>query len=293
MKVFLWIKLMRPKHYLKNLLIFAPVFFDNKFFEAPLITRCICGCIIFSLLSSVIYIINDLNDIQSDRLHEKKKNRPLASGDVSIKEAALLLCFLTVCIVVLYVMMPGEGKRGWQFLVAYFGLNVAYSVRFKQIPLLDIVILVSGFLLRLLYGAAIVDIQVSFWLCMTVMAASFYLGMGKRRNELKRNSRDAEKIRGVLKFYSIDFLDKNMYMCMGMAVVFYALWSGAVETVGKTGINCQIWTVPLVMVIAMKYSLDIESGEYADPVEVITGDKWILFLVCIYILVMLYILYIS
>lgn len=291
MKVLNWIKLMRPKHYVKNLLVFVPLFFDLKLFISPLLMHSICGFIVFSLLSSVIYIINDINDIENDRQHEEKRHRQLASGAVTIKEAMILIWVLSVCIFALNkTILKG---RGWRLLVLYFLLNLAYSAKLKQVPLLDIVILVSGFLIRLLYGASLTNIQVSFWLCMTVMAASFYFGLGKRRNELSRNGKDAEKIRGVLKFYSVEFLDKNMYMCMCMAIVYYALWSGASETVEKIGTDLQIWTVPLVIVMAMKYSLDIECSEYADPVEVIMKDCWMFILGGIYILFMFWILYVK
>ncbi len=96
----------------------------------------------------------------------------------------------------------------------------------KNVALLDVVILVSGFLIRLLYGSAVTGISIFFWMCMTVIAASFYLGFGKRRNELLKNEEDAEKIRKVLKYYNKEFLDKNMYMCKSMAIIFYAMWLG-------------------------------------------------------------------
>ena len=288
MKTYNYIKLMRPKHWIKNFLIMVPLFFDLTFFKWSLLLPAIGGFIIFSLLSSVIYIVNDINDIEGDRLDEEKRKRPLASGAVSIKEAVALVMILVGLIIFLSII---ENNSGWIFLALYFVLNVAYSVKLKHIPLLDIVILASGFLIRLLYGAAITNITISFWLCMTVLALSFYLGLGKRRNELRKNGSEAEKIRGVLKFYNAEFLDKNMYMCMGMAIMFYALWTGAEETIRKMGSDTQMWTVPLAIIMAMKYSLDIECGEYADPVEVILKDKWLLLLGVVYVLVMVGILY--
>ena len=288
MKTYNYIKLMRPKHWIKNFLIMVPLFFDLTFFKWSLLLPAIGGFIIFSLLSSVIYIVNDINDIEGDRLDEEKRKRPLASGAVSIKEAVALVMILVGLIIFLSII---ENNSGWIFLALYFVLNVAYSVKLKHVPLLDIVILASGFFIRLLYGAAITNITISFWLCMTVLALSFYLGLGKRRNELRKNGSEAEKIRGVLKFYNAEFLDKNMYMCMGMAIMFYALWTGAEETIQKMGSDTQMWTVPLAIIMAMKYSLDIECGEYADPVEVILKDKWLLLLGVVYVLVMVGILY--
>lgn len=289
-KILEWIKLMRPKHYLKNFLVLVPLFFDLKLFQETVLLRAVLGFTIFSFLSSMVYIVNDLHDRESDRYHEDKKNRPLASGAVSVLEACVLFCVLAAAVAVLNI--PVQGKA-FYLLVLYFMLNLLYSTKMKDVPLLDVIILVSGFLLRLLYGAQITGIAVSFWLYMTVMSASFYMGLGKRRNELLKNKVCPEKIRHVLKFYTDEFLDKNMYMCMGMAVMFYALWANAAETVEKIGSSYQVWTVPLVIVIAMKYSLDIESGEYADPIEVITKDKGMVGLGLIYMFVMFAILYIA
>lgn len=99
-------------------------------------------------------------------------------------------------------------------------------------------------------------------------------------------------VRKVLKYYTTDFLDKNMYMCLSIAIMFYALWTHDPDTIAKLGTDAQVWTVPLVIVIAMKYSLDIESDEYADPVDILTHDKWILSLGIIYMIVMTVIMYV-
>ena len=248
------------------------------------------GFVIISLLASVIYIINDINDAEKDRMHEEKKNRPIAAGIISVKEASVLIVILLLCIIALQNYVGGG--KSWYWLAVYFVLNLLYSLKLKNVALLDVVILVSGFLIRLLYGSAVTGISISFWMCMTVIAASFYLGFGKRRNELLKNEEDAEKIRKVLKYYNKEFLDKNMYMCMSMAIIFYAMWSGAETTIQRTGSGYQMWTVPLVIVIATKYSLNIEKEEYADPVEVILNDKILMLLGFAYAVCMFIILYV-
>lgn len=281
-----FVKLMRPKHYLKNGLIFVPLFFDLNFSNIELLENAILGFIVFSFLASIIYIINDLNDIESDRNSETKSKRPLASGIIKKQEAIVLAVILLLIIIIIAAFMD---CKGIEWIILYFILNIAYSLKLKHLPIIDVAILASGFLLRLLYGAAITDISISFWLCITVISFSFYMGLGKRRGELSKNN--PEDVREVLKYYNTSFLDSNMYMCLGLAITFYALWAGDEKVVSKFGSDMQIWTVPIVMIIAMKYSLDIEKSGRGDPIEVILGDKWLILMVVIYAILMCAIIY--
>ena len=163
---------------------------------------------------------------------------------------------LVFCAVLLLAAMAcgylaaGWDGRCWLALGAYFLLNLAYSLGLKDKPLVDIAILVSGFLLRLLYGGAVTDIDLSKWLCLTVMAASFYMGLGKRRGE--RRGQKGET-RAVLRHYSESFLDKNMYMCLALAVMFYALWTVDELTVARVGSENLLWTCLL-------YTSDLPCG---------------------------------
>jgi len=152
----------------------------------------------------------------------------------------------------------------------------------KNVPIMDIAILVSGFLIRVIYGGVICNIEVSNWLYLTVMAISFYMGLGKRRNEIIKQGTESRK---VLKFYNYEFLDKNMYMSLAITIVFYSLWCMDIGAVSNSLINI-IWTVPLVLIICMKYSLDIEGDSLGDPVDVILSDKLLLGLALIYGLIM-------
>ena len=174
-------------------------------------------------------------------------------------------------------------------LLLYLAINVAYSFGLKKKPIVDIVILVAGFLIRVLYGAVITDIELSNWLYLTVISGAFYMGLGKRRNEILKQG---DKSREVLKCYTKDFLDKNMYVCVALCIVFYSLWCVDPTTLLKTGNNLLIWTVPVIMIILMKYSLDIEGDSYGDPVDVIVNDKILLLIVLIYALFMFGIIYI-
>ena len=207
-KMFNYLKLMRVKHYIKNFLIFLPLFFSNNLLNFIKLKNCIWAFIVFSLACSIIYIFNDIKDIEKDKLHPKKKERPLASGKVSIKEAIILIVLL-VFLVIGGMFYLKASIYSILLVIVYIILNIGYSICFKNIPLLDIVVLVSGFLIRVLYGASIINVVVSNWLYLTIMALSFYLVLGKRRNEIMMTDKNTRK---VLKYYNKDFLDKNMYM---------------------------------------------------------------------------------
>lgn len=282
-----YLKLMRPKHYIKNFLIFLPLLFSGKLLNLSNILITLGGVICFSLIASSIYIINDIKDKDKDRKHKTKCNRPIASGKISVKNAIIFMFVLLILVTVLVIVM-NLSILSIGFLALYFILNLAYSLGLKNIPLIDIFILVSGFVIRVLFGASILSITVSNWLYLTVIAISFYLGLGKRRNEIMKTGSNTRK---VLKYYTKEFLDKNMYMFLSMTIIFYSLWTTDVDIVSKSN-NLLIWTVPLVIVICMRYSMNIEGESDGDPVEVIMHDKVIISLVFLYALSLITILYI-
>lgn len=285
-----YMKLMRIKHYLKNVLIFLPLVFSGELLDIHNLTNCIVGFIIFSFTSSIIYIINDIKDIENDKKHPIKKKRPLPLGTVSKEEAIILALVLGLIAITLSIFVIGyERIIAIMLLLLYLAINVAYSFGLKKKPIVDIVILVAGFLIRVLYGAVITEIELSNWLYLTVISGAFYMGLGKRRNEILKQG---DKSREVLKYYTKDFLDKNMYVCVALCIVFYSLWCVDPTTLLKTGNNLLIWTVPVIMIILMKYSLDIEGDSYGDPVDVIVNDKILLLIVLIYALFMFGIIYI-
>lgn len=277
-----YIRLIRVKHYIKNFLIFLPLVFSGNFFSGTALRPCIFGFLAFSLSSSAIYILNDLADVEQDRAHPVKKNRPIASGAIPPRRA--VLCG-GVCLAAGAVLQFFTGRHTSAFCIPlYLVLNILYSFYFKKRAFSDIIILVSGFFLRVVYGAMLAGVSISAWLYLTVIAASFYMALGKRRNELKKaggNTREA------LRYYSYEFLDKNMYMCLGIANVFYSLWAM------DSGAN-MLPTAPVVLLLSMRYSYDIEKEEsQGDPVDVITHDKAILLTAAacgLYILFALYVL---
>ena len=275
-----YFKLLRVKNYIKNILILLPAVFSKKLLDVSVLPEIFFGVASFCALSSAVYIFNDLCDYNRDKLHPGKCNRPIASGKISRKTAVFtMLVFLALSVVFNYFAC-GRNIAPWIILLTYLLQNVLYSLKLKQIPVVDIIILVIGFLLRIYYGSEIIGVSVSNWLYLTVLAISFYLGLGKRRNEIVVSGE--KESRSVLCFYSYDFLDKNMYVCSGLAIVFYSLWCVDAATIANFGSNKMIWTIPLIILICITYSHSAEKCEVDDPIDIIFKNKFILLLGLIY-----------
>lgn len=280
-----YLKLIRVKHWIKNFLIFLPLIFSRNI-NATNILLSILGFISFSFASSIIYIINDIRDKEKDKNHPTKKNRPIAAGTISITNALIVATLLLIITIAILIYLSTFNKFISIYIITYILINIMYSFGLKNIPLLDVFILALGFLIRVLYGGALINVEVSNWLFLTVLSISFYLGLGKRRNELIAQEKTGNTTRSVLKYYNKEFLDKNMYMCLSMTIIFYSLWCQDLNS------DYIMWTIPIVLLICMKYSLNIESNSSGDPVEVLLKDKILMLLVGIYAIAILLTLYV-
>lgn len=284
-KIMDYIKLIRVKHYIKNFLIFLPIIFSQSFYQIDNDIKVLLGFIAFCCTCSIVYIINDIQDVEKDKIHPQKCKRPIASGRIS-KNKAYFVAGILMCILVIINILGRMNYKSMLIILVYLLLNIMYSKKLKNIPLLDVIILVFCFVLRVIYGAVIINVEVSYWLYLTIISFSFYLSLGKRRNELEKTEINKENTREVLKYYTKSFLDKNMYMCLALTIVFYSMWCVDKITIERFQINYLIWTIPLLIIICMKYSLNIEGDSYGDPVEVVLSDKILIVLILIYCLFM-------
>ncbi len=270
-----FLRLIRARHYMKNILVLLPLIFGRQLTNAPVRAAALWGFASFCLLASAVYIFNDLLDVRSDRMHPTKRYRMIASGAVSPRAAGILAAVLLARSAGLCWLACGAGLAGWAAWAAYALLNVGYSLGLKRVPVLDIAVLVSGFLLRVLYGSAVTGIEISKWMYLTVIAVSFYLALGKRRGELIQQG---DAMRAVLAHYTPAFLTQNMYMCLTLSVAFYALWSVDPVTVAATRTGALVWTVPVIILLLMRYSMIVEGSSDGDPIEVILSDPLLLVL---------------
>lgn len=285
------IKMLRIKHYIKNFLILVPLFFAGHIFEPNLLLKALLGFVAFCMLSSFVYIVNDLFDVKKDRNHSKKRLRPLASGIISKTEGVICALFLLGLFATASFFI-----KNWiatAVAIAYLLLNFMYSFKLKNVPILDLFLLSCCYILRLLYGAILFDISISVWLYLVVLCASLFLGTTKRRNEVLTEQKDT---REVNKKYTSGFLNKNQNAFYILTLAFYALWGMEIQTTLATRWNSLLLllSIPLVFLIFMRYSFltekDTNSG---NPVDVIFQDFVIILLVILYVVVMTLALYVD
>ncbi len=273
-KLMAYLKLLRVKHYIKNTLIFIPAIFAHVLTRSN-VKSAFIGFLAFCFMASVIYIVNDIKDVENDKLHPTKKNRPIASGEISIAEANILAVIMFMLSLIMNYFVK-ERIISYTILLIYFSFNLFYSFGLKKKPIIDIVLLVSFYILRIYYGGFIIGVSVSDWLFLTVTFAALYLTFGKRRNEYMKS----KNTRDVLKLYSKEFLDKFMYLSLALTLVFYSLW------VIEQQISYLSFSVLILLIIFLKYSLIVEGESDGDPTEIVFKNKSLLVWGFIYIIFM-------
>ena len=267
-----YLELIRIKHWIKNILIFIPIV-AAKLIDFNNVISVILGFFSFSFMTSSIYIINDIKDIEKDKLHPRKKSRPLPSGKIKKATAIYIAIFMIILSILINTYINKNiFNNSLYFLLIYFIINLGYSFGLKNIAILDVVILSTGFILRVYYGASLLNIEVSDWLFLTILNASLFLGLGKRKKEIGQSKNS----RKVLSEYNENFLDKFQYVTLTLMLVFYSLW------VTGQNIKYLFLTIPLIMIIFMKYTLIIEKSNEGDPTTILYQDKLLICLCGIY-----------
>ena len=271
---------MRLKSWLKNIFVFMPLVFSLELFNMDKLLMTAIAFVAFCLVSSAVYVFNDICDAKKDSAHPIKRARPIASGMIKKRGAAIFsISLATVGIVLGLSVNPLTGVLAAVYLI----LNIAYTLRLKHKPIFDCFCIAAGFVLRVFTGGAASGEPVSDWLFLTIVAMSLFMAFGKRRGELIKI--DDGATREVLQGYEMSFLNGMVYTCAGLSVVFYALWAI------HRGSN-MIYTVPLIIFLISKYLLLIHSSDsHGDPTTVIFEDKTLLVTCALYGLLTIALLY--
>jgi len=303
------LKLLRPRQWIKNFALFAAIVFGGQLFNLASFENVIWGFVAFCLLASSTYIINDILDLEKDRLHPFKKARPIASGKISINEA---IAIFILDIIVVFYLVSAIGGVFLLIAVVYFMLQLSYSFFLKNVAVFDILIIAAGYILRVLAGEAISGSHISAWLLLTTIALSLFLAVGKRRSELTllKNYKGAkiEEIRESLSHYSERLLDAYTAMFATSTFMFYSLFT-FLENPRGIRISFDLllpdflpyylqkkWLMVTILPVIyglLRYLEDIyEKREGESPDRVLLSDKPLLISVLIWVVLVVFIIYV-
>jgi len=282
---------LRPRHWVKNLFIFAGPFFSLKLFKLENFEKLGLGLFYWCLLTSAMYLFNDIVDRKEDLLHPEKKKRPLASGNMNILMAYLLFILLSFISVIFSIKLDFYFSL---FIILYFLVNIIYSIYLKHIFLLDVMCISSGFVFRVLSGAVLINVGFSEWLLMCAFLLSLLLGFGKRQEELTSLEDIAGLHRKVLKEYDKGFLEKVPYVLVSSTIVCYMLYTVSQEAIRKFGSKNLIYTTPFVIYGLLRYVyIAYEKKKGADPTQVLFQDLPTLINIALWLLTTGLIIYIK
>jgi 4-hydroxybenzoate polyprenyltransferase len=284
------IRLLRSSQWSKNFFVFAPLVFSRNLFEPILLLQAVKGFIAFCLMSSSVYIINDIFDRSEDTSHPVKRNRPIASGEISVSGGFIVSVLLLAITVVISCFLP---IRFLLVIVFYFVMQFFYSFKLKRIVILDMFIIAAGFMLRVISGAEAISVQVSSWIILCTMFLSLFLAAAKRRGELVLLSEVNNSMqRKVLKEYSVDFITYMMIISATGMAISYALYTVAGRTVTVFGTENLIFTTIFVLFGIFRYFYLVVNKKMGEnPVAILTKDVPTLINLCLWFLACLAIIY--
>lgn len=275
------LRALRPEQWSKNVFVLAPLVFALGDRRLPLhpgrqeLWRTLLAFAAFCLIASTVYLLNDAQDVESDRRHPTKRNRPIASGAVSVPQALVLAVFCCAGGLVLGWLAGGRSASLMGILVAYLVLNLAYSYRLKRVVLLDAFCIAAGFLMRVSVGGSAANAPISQWLFLCTLFLSLFLALNKRRAELVLLGAEGAAHRASLSEYTIGFVDQMVSVLAACTVVCYTMYTVGEDTAAKFGDSRLMWTVPFVVFGIGRYMVLVQSGGGGNPTRVLLGgDVW-------------------
>ena len=287
---FLVFRSMRPRQWTKNLILFGALIFSQNVFSPLLLFKALAAFAIFCFLSGCVYIINDLLDLQQDKIHPVKSKRPLASG--KLKPATAVIAAIALFCLSFGSAAAVTNRTFIITAVIYFVLQIAYSTALKHVVILDVFCIAAGFVLRAIGGAEVIDVPFSTWLLFCTMLLSLFLALSKRRHELLLLEDDAVHHRKILFEYSPYLLDQMISVVTASTVITYTLYTVSEDTVSKFGTDRLKFTIPFVLYGIFRYLYLIhQKNEGGSPERVLLNDLPLIICVLLYVLTVGLILY--
>lgn len=263
------LQIMRPKHWTKNVFVFAALVFGQQITVPLAIGRAIGVFFCFSLAASAIYIFNDIIDRDTDGLHPVKSKRPIATGSVGINSAIMISAICAAAAIIGSLVLALNLAI---VILVYIVLMILYSLLFKRMMILDCVVVSIGFCLRAIAGAVVLDVFISPWLIICTFALCLFLAFSKRRGELILLGENSNSFRQTLAGYTPELLAHMLDVTSGLAVVCFLLYAMDDQTLRIFGTNNLVYTTPLVLYCIFRFSLLIQQGRYSDPLQLIYKD---------------------
>jgi len=267
------VKLIRPQQWVKNLFLFVPVFFAGDVFNTEKIILLIFGFTSFCLISSAVYILNDYKDIELDKLHPIKKFRPLASGQVAVSHAfflmGILLLFgllLSYSISITFLIL----------LVSYIIINLLYSLGLKNVSIVDILIVATGFVLRTIAGGLVANVYISHWLIIMIFLLSLFLVVAKRREDMLEFVSTGKAMRESIANYNMDFINLTLTMLSGVIIVAYIMYTVSPEVSDRLQSENLYMTSAFVIIGILRYmQITLVENKSGSPVKILYTDRFI------------------
>jgi 4-hydroxybenzoate polyprenyltransferase len=283
-----YIKLLRPHQYLKNLIIFTPLIFAIKVTHIDLLINTLIAFVAFSLLASSIYIFNDIQDINEDRNHPTKKDRPLASEKIPINKAFGLMFLL-------FVMGSGIAwclnTNFLLILLAYFTLNIFYSLGLKHLSIIDIIIVATGFVLRVFAGSIVINVNTSEWIIIITFLLALFLALAKRRDDVilcNNNNQTRKNIDG----YNLEFINSGMIIMASVIVVAYILYTISAETTSKFHTHYLYLTTIFVITGIVRYmQITFVENNSGSPTNILIKDRFLQLTIVFWLLLFIILIY--
>ena len=266
-------KLIRIKHWVKNTFLFIPLFFAGEIGSTERIIDLIQGFLCFSFTASAIYIINDLRDLEQDKLHPIKKLRPLASGAISKNTARVIVFVFLSAIIWAYFLQ-------YQFfflLLTYFIINLLYSFGMKNISIVDLFMVASGFLIRVLSGGVLAQVPITQWLLVMISLLALFLVLAKRRDDILLYHKNGKTIRKASSNYTLEYVNVCMTMLSAVMIVAYIMYSISDDVMNRLGSENVYITAVFVVAGLMRYmQIAIVEGDSGSPTKILFRDKFII-----------------
>ncbi len=280
-----YLQLLRPRHWIKNLFLFAALLFSRNIDKLPYALAALQAFLCFCITSSAVYIFNDIMDMEKDRKHPKKCKRPLASGAISRREAVLLILLLLPAALVFSFIL----SRSFGFIILTYLLNnLLYTLYLKNLVILDVMSIALGFILRVAGGAIAIEVLISPWLILCTFLLALFLGFSKRRNELQVLQEEAHSHRLILEHYSLEFIDNMLSIVTASILISYSLY-----TFYASDEKYSMVTILYVLYGIFRYQYIIYNKKQGEsPEEIVLEDKPLLVNIMLWVLTSIVILYI-